>query len=193
MKGLTYIPLEPEFNAEQSLLGNHGLKMSGFWDAGGQSHQWHHHISNLCYYFSKYVNLCTMNLMSIKIFLEQRCTFFWWRSHSSVSSTSYIASFQNAERSRVQICIFKGFIYRYLMLAALQTLLFTSMFDSAMHAFEAFLCMRIMPTLSFCQNSEKVFCQIRFSTVLKWYYKAESIATQCGGQVYRCSSICHHQ
>ena len=152
MKGLTYIPLEPEFNAEQSLLGNHGLKMSGFWDTGGQSHQRHHHISNLCYYFSKYVNLCTMNLMSIKIFLEQRCTFFWWRSHSSVSSTSYIGSFQNAERSRVQICIFKGFIYLYLMLAALQTLLFTSMFDSAMHAFEAFLCMRIMPTLSFCQN-----------------------------------------
>ena len=89
---------------------------------------------------------------SWKIFLEQRCTFFWWRSHSSVSSTSYIGSFQNEERSRVQICIFKGFIYRYLMLAALQTLLFTSMFDSAMHAFEAFLCMRIMPTLPFCQN-----------------------------------------
>ena len=40
---------------------------------------------------------------------------------------------------------------------------------------------------------EKVFCQIRFSTVLKWYCKAESIATQCGGQVYRRSSICHHQ
>ena len=69
-----------------------------------------------------------------------------------ISLTSYIGSFQNEERSRVQICIFKGFIYLYLMLAALQTLLFTSMFDSAMHAFEAFLCMRIMPTLSFCQN-----------------------------------------
>ena len=40
---------------------------------------------------------------------------------------------------------------------------------------------------------EKVFCQIRFSTVLKWYCKAESIATQCGGHVYRRSSICHHQ
>ena len=191
MKGLTYILLEPEFNAEQSLLGNHGLKMSGFWDTGGQSHQWHHHISNLCYYFSKYVNLCTMNLMSIKIFLEQRCTFFWWRSHSSVSSTSYIGSFQNAERSRVQICIFKGFIYLYLMLAALQTLLFTSMFDSAMHAYQAFLCMRIIFVRTW--EIEKVFCQIRFSSVLKWYCKAESIATRCGGQGYRCSSICHHQ
>ena len=34
---LTYIPLESQFNAEPSFLGNHGLKMFSFQDIGGQS------------------------------------------------------------------------------------------------------------------------------------------------------------
>ena len=34
---LTYIPLEPQFNTEQSFHGNHGLKMYGFRDIVGQS------------------------------------------------------------------------------------------------------------------------------------------------------------
>ena len=34
---LVYIPLEPQFNAEQSSLGNHGLKMYSFRDTGDQS------------------------------------------------------------------------------------------------------------------------------------------------------------
>ena len=33
----TYLPLEPQFNADQSLLGNYGLKIYGFRDIEGQS------------------------------------------------------------------------------------------------------------------------------------------------------------
>ena len=40
----TYLPLEPQFNADQSLLGNYGLKMYGFRDIEGQSQRWCHHI-----------------------------------------------------------------------------------------------------------------------------------------------------
>ena len=65
--------MEPQFNAEQSFLGNHVLKIYGFRDTGGQSQLWRHHISNTCYYFSKYINLCVLNFMLIKIFLRQRC------------------------------------------------------------------------------------------------------------------------
>ena len=122
----------------KSFRGNHGLEMSGFWDTGCQSHQWRHHISNGCSYFSKYVSLCTMNLTPIKIFSGQRCSVFRGRSHSSVSSTSYLGLFQNEERSRIQICIFKDFMCLFFTLAALQTLQFTSTFDSAMHAYETF-------------------------------------------------------
>ena len=122
----------------KSFLGNHGLQMSGFWDTRGQSHQWRHYISNGCSYFSKYVNLCTINLTPIKIFSGQRCTVFWGRSHSSVSSTSYVGLFQNEERSRIQVFIFKSFMCLFLKLSVLQTLLFTTTFDSVMHAFEAF-------------------------------------------------------
>ena len=33
---------EPQFNADQSFVGNYGLKMYGFWDTRGQSLLWHH-------------------------------------------------------------------------------------------------------------------------------------------------------
>ena len=71
---LTYILLGPQFNVEQSLLRNHDLKMFGFRDVGGKSKRWRYHISNGCSYFSKYVNLCTVNFTPIKVFLGQRCT-----------------------------------------------------------------------------------------------------------------------
>ena len=65
--------MEPQFNAEQSFLGNHVLKIYGFRDTGGQSQLCRHHISNTYYYFSKYINLCVLNFILIKIFLRQRC------------------------------------------------------------------------------------------------------------------------
>ena len=101
----TYISLEMHFNAEQSFLGNHGLKMYGFQDTGGQSQWWHHHISNGCSYSSNYVSLCTVNFLLIKIFLGQQCTI-----SITVSITSYTGPFQNKDWPWVQICIFKGFM-----------------------------------------------------------------------------------
>ena len=74
----TYIylhTLEPQFNAEQSFLGNHGLEMYGFRDTRGQRQPWRHHISNKCFHFSKHVNLCTVNFTPIKIFLGKPRTF----------------------------------------------------------------------------------------------------------------------
>ena len=70
----TYIPLGRQFNVEQSLLGNHDLKMFDFRDIGGKSKRRRYYISNGCSYFSKYVNLCTVNFTPIKVFLGQRCT-----------------------------------------------------------------------------------------------------------------------
>ena len=58
----------------KSFIGNHGLKMYGFRDTGCQSQWWCHHISNGYSYFSRYVNLCTVNFTPIKIFLGQRRT-----------------------------------------------------------------------------------------------------------------------
>ena len=34
---LTYMPLEPQFNADQSFIENYRLKMYGLRDTGGQS------------------------------------------------------------------------------------------------------------------------------------------------------------
>ena len=42
---LTYMPLEPQFNADQSFIENYRLKMYGLRDTGGQSPRWCHHFS----------------------------------------------------------------------------------------------------------------------------------------------------
>ena len=68
----TYILLKPQFNAEQSFLETmNDLDMYGFQHTVVQSQWWRHHISNGCSYFSKYVNLYTVNFTPVKIFVEQ--------------------------------------------------------------------------------------------------------------------------
>ena len=49
-------------------------KMYGFRDTSVERQRWPHRFSNGCSYFSKYVNFCTVNITSIKIFFGQRCT-----------------------------------------------------------------------------------------------------------------------
>ena len=51
----TFKPLEPQFNADQSFLGNYDLKMYGFQDIGGQIPRWRHHYSEE--FFWTYINL----------------------------------------------------------------------------------------------------------------------------------------
>ena len=74
----TYISLEPQFNAEQSFLGNHGLKMHGFWDTKSLIQPWRHHISNRYFHFSQDCILCTVNFTPIKIFLGKLRTVLVW-------------------------------------------------------------------------------------------------------------------
>ena len=55
----TYIPLELQFSADHSFLGNYALKMYGFWDTGGQSPQWHHHFSEEFFFFFFFGHILT--------------------------------------------------------------------------------------------------------------------------------------
>ena len=54
----TYIPLERQFNADQSFHGNYGLKMYDFPVTGGQSLRWPRYFSEdiFCFFWT-YISL----------------------------------------------------------------------------------------------------------------------------------------
>ena len=56
---ITCIPLEPQFNADQSFIWNYRLKMYGLRDTGGQTPLSYLQFSLGFFYFRKYLSLYT--------------------------------------------------------------------------------------------------------------------------------------
>ena len=66
---LTYIPLKQQINAEQSFLGNHGLKIFLFSRYRGQKPEITSSYFLRMFLFFQIYQLCTVSFTPIKIFL----------------------------------------------------------------------------------------------------------------------------